>query len=58
MVTFESVLSNDIQSSYELCTALVSVKEDALDNRQQHFDVMCSPVLFPTGEFASFILVS
>ncbi len=24
-VTFESVLSNDIQSSYKLCTALVSV---------------------------------
>ena len=30
---------------------VLSVKEDPLDNRQQHLDVLCFPVLFPTGEF-------
>ena len=30
---------------------VLSVKEDALDNRQQYLDVMCFPVLFPTGKF-------
>ena len=30
---------------------MLSVKEDALDNRQQYLDVMCFPVLFPTGKF-------
>ncbi len=33
---------------------VLSVKEDALDNRQQHLDVMCFPVLFPTGQFGKF----
>ena len=30
---------------------VLSVKEDPLDNQQWHLDVMCFPVLFPTGEF-------
>ena len=30
---------------------VLSVKEYALDNRQQYLDVMCFPVLFPTGKF-------
>ncbi|MDD9818968.1 MAG: hypothetical protein OXU61_12675, partial [Gammaproteobacteria bacterium] len=33
---------------------VLSVKEDPLDNRQQHLDVMCFPVLFPTGEFGEY----
>ncbi len=33
---------------------MLSVKEDAVDNRQQHLDVMCFPVLFPTGKFGEF----
>ncbi len=34
---------------------MLSVKEDPLDNnRQQHLDVMCFPVLFPTGKFGEF----
>ena len=28
---------------------LLNVREDPIDNRQQHLDVMCFPVLFPTG---------
>ena len=42
-------LSN--QSDIEQYKAL-SVKEDALDNRQRYLDVMCFPVLFPTEEFS------
>ena len=30
---------------------ILSVKEDPLDNRQQHLDIMCFPILFPTGKF-------
>ena len=30
---------------------LLSIKEDALDNHGNYLDVMCFPVLFPTGEF-------
>ena len=33
---------------------LLSVTEDPIDNRQQHLDVMCFPVLFPTGRFGKF----
>ena len=33
---------------------LLSVREDPIDNRQQHLDVMCFPVLFPTGKFGEF----
>ena len=33
---------------------LLSVREDPIDNRQQHLDVMCFPVLFPTGRFGEF----
>ena len=28
--------------------------EDPIDNRQQHLDIMCFPVLFPTGRFGKF----
>ena len=30
---------------------LSNIKEDALDNREKYLDVMCFPVLFPTGQF-------
>ena len=33
---------------------LLSVTEDPINNRQQHLDVMCFPVLFPTGKFGEF----
>ena len=30
---------------------LLSIKEYALDNRENYLNVMCFPVLFPTGQF-------
>ncbi len=33
---------------------VLSVNESPLHNRQQHLDVMCFPVLFPTGKFGKF----
>ena len=33
---------------------LLSVREDPIDNRQQYLDIMCFPVLFPTGKFGKF----
>ena len=33
---------------------LLSVKEDALDNRQKFLDVMCFPHLFPSGRIGEF----
>ena len=30
------------------------VTEDPINNKQQHLDVMCFPVLFPTGQFGKF----
>ncbi len=33
---------------------MLSVNESPLDNRQQHLDAMCFPVLFPTGKFGKF----
>ena len=30
---------------------LLNVREDPLSNRQEHLDVMCFPILFPTGKF-------
>ena len=33
---------------------LLSVTKDPIDNRQQYLDVMCFPVLFPTGRFGKF----
>ena len=33
---------------------LLSVREGPIDNRQQYIDVMCFPVLFPTGKFGEF----
>ena len=33
---------------------LLSVTEDPIDNRQQYLDVMCFPLLFPTGKFGEF----
>ena len=45
----------------KLCTTsdieqykLLSVIDDPINNRQKHLDVMCFPVLFPTGEFGEF----
>ena len=31
-----------------------NVQEDPLDNRQKYLDVMCFPVLFPTGHFGKY----
>ena len=33
---------------------LLNVREDPIDNRQQHLDVMCFPVLFPTDRFGKY----
>ena len=33
---------------------VLGVAEDPLDNRQQHLDVMCFPVLFTSGKFGEF----
>ena len=33
---------------------LLDIKEDPLDNRQKHLDVMCFPVLFPDGHFGKY----
>ena len=33
---------------------VLSVTKDPRDNRQQHLDVICFPVLFPTGKFGEF----
>ena len=33
---------------------LLGVKEDPLDSRQQHLDVLCFPVLFPNGKFGKY----
>ena len=30
---------------------VLSIREDPLDNREKYLDVMCFPVLFPTGRF-------
>ena len=30
---------------------LLKIQEDALDNRENYLDVMCFPILFPTGQF-------
>ena len=35
---------------------MLSATEHPIDNRQQHIDVMCFPVLFPTGKFGEFHL--
>ena len=32
----------------------MSITEDPINNKQQHLDVMCFPVLFPTGKFGEF----
>jgi len=33
---------------------VLSVKEDRLNNRQQHLDVTCFPIFFPTGKFGEY----
>ena len=33
---------------------LLSITEDPINNKQQHLDVMCFPVLFLTGKFGEF----
>ena len=32
---------------------LLSIKEDTLDNHENYLDVVCFPVLFPTGQLVS-----
>ena len=33
---------------------LMSITEDPINSKQQHLDMMCFPVLFPTGKFGEF----
>ena len=33
---------------------VLGVKEDPIDNRQQHLDALCFPAFFPTGKFGEF----
>ena len=33
---------------------LLSVREDPINNRQQYLDVMCFPILYPTGKFGKY----
>ena len=33
---------------------VLNVTEDPINSKQQHLDVMCFPVLFPTGQFGKF----
>ena len=33
---------------------LLSIKDDPLDNRQKHLDVMCFLVLFPDGNYGKY----
>ena len=33
---------------------LLGIKEDPLDSRQQHLEVMCFPVIFPDGRFGKY----
>ena len=33
---------------------MLDIKEDPLDSRQQHLDVVCFPVLFPDGRFGKY----
>ena len=33
---------------------LLSVREDPIDNRQQYLDVICFPILYPTGKFGKY----
>ena len=33
---------------------LMSITEDPISNKQQHLDMLCFPVLFPTGKFGEF----
>ena len=33
---------------------LLSVHEQPLDNRQKYLDVLCFPILFPTGKYVEF----
>ena len=48
-------LDNKLSSSSDIEQyKLLSVREDPIDNRQQYLDVMCFPVLFPTGKFGEF----
>ena len=34
---------------------LLSVREDPIDNRQQYLDVICFPILYPTGNLVNII---
>ena len=48
-------LDNNLSTSSDIEQyRLLSVTEDPIKNRQEHLDVMCFPVLFPTGEFGEF----
>ena len=45
-------LDNKVSSESDIKQyKLLSIKEDALDNRENYLDVMCFPVLFPIGQF-------
>ena len=48
------ILTTSCRPSLTLTSTNCSVREQALDNRQMHLDVMCFPGLFPTGYFGEF----
>ena len=52
--TIQNMNSNLSKGSDVQQYKLQNVKEDPLDNRQVHFDVMCFPTLFLTGRFGEF----
>ena len=48
-------LDNKISSTSDIEQyKVLNIREDPINNRQQHLDVMCFPVLFPTGRFGKF----
>ena len=52
--TIQNMNSNLSKGSDVQQYKMQNVKEDPLDNRQVHLDVMCFPTLFPTGRFGEF----
>ena len=52
--TIQNMNSNLSKGSDVQQYKMQNVKEDQLDNRQVHLDVMCFPTLFPTGRFGEY----
>ena len=48
-------LDNKISSTSDIEQyKVLNIRKDPINNRQQHLDVMCFPVLFPNGRFGKF----